>query len=381
MNAATADRLDVDVLVERAEREAGEGGFEFLDGLRVLCESLERDAAIRPEMRTLVETFLVTYLVTQVRVRRHMAEHREIDGLPIKGPVFIIGLLRTGSTFLHNLLAQHPGLRCPNLWELMTPAGPRDPRHQADAANACEAYVQEFYRSAPRVRAIHPFETWRPHECHRLLSTTFQSRVYWMRFRVPGYAEWLEQQDLRAAYAYHRVLLKNILWRLPGDVAVLKCPFHVWSLDALTHVYPTARFIHLHRDPSVTVPSTASLCAELRTGRSDRVDRVEIGRFWLRHVERALAMVADARRTCLAGAPILNVRYPELIRDPMGTVTRVCEFIGVPLTGDATARIREFLTEQPLQRHGEHRYTAEEFGLDRRDLLKRFAEYRHDYEL
>ena len=380
-NASSADAFDVDALVERATRATPELGapFEFLEALRVLCDSLEHEAALTVSGRQSVAAALVGSLVTQARLSKHRQDHPEIDGIPVTRPVFIIGLPRTGSTLLHNLLAQHPELRGPNLWELMTPAGPRDARHQAEAAAACQAYVDDFYRSAPRFPAIHPFNAWRPDECHRLLGNAFQSRVYWIRFRVPSYATWLERQDLGPAYEYHRLQLKSILWRIGGGVPVLKCPFHVWSLDALARTYPDARFISLHRDPAVIVPSTASLCAVNRAVRSDAVDRVEIGRFWLAHIERVVSTVAESRRTHLAGRPVLDVRHDELTRDPLGAVGRICEFIEVPLGTDVVGAMRAFLAENPRQQHGVHRYSAEEFGLDPRDLHERFAPYRREY--
>lgn len=377
------DAFRVDAIVEEARRLEPDGGepFAFLDGLEALCDSLEREAGCSPQGRLATHNGLVHGLVTQARVRRNLREHPEIAAQPVGRPVFVIGLPRTGTTFIHNALAQHPGLRCPNLWELRNPAGPRDPTTYEAAADAAQAYVEWYYASAPRMRIVHPMDARRPDECQRLLSAAFRTPIYWLRHRVPGYADWLERQDLTPAYAYHRAQLQHILWRIPGAVPVLKDPFHIWFLPALVRAYPEARFVHLHRDPAVSVPSTCSLSEICRGATSDRVDRREVGRFWLARIERALARLPEVRREHLAGKDVLDIRYPELTGDRLGTIARICDFIGVPLDDEAARRVRAFLAADPLKQHGAHEYSAEDFGLDRDELGARFAAYRREYGL
>ncbi len=377
------DAFGVDAIVEEARRLEPDAGhpFAFLDGLEALCDSLEHEAGCSPQGRLATHNGLVHNLVTQARVRRHLREHPAVAASAVGRPLFVVGLPRTGTTFIHNVLAQHPGLRAPNLWELRMPAGPRDPAQQAAAADAAQAYVEWYYASAPRMRTVHPMDARRPDECQRLLSAAFRTPIYWLRHNVPGYADWLGRQDMTAAYEYHKTQLRTILWRIPGAVPVLKDPFHVWYLDALVRAYPEARLVHLHRDPAHSVPSTCSLSEICRGATSAQVDRHAIGRFWLGQIERALARLPELRRTALAGTPVLDVRYDELTGDTLGTIARICEFVEVPLTAEATARIEAFLAADPLKQHGEHRYAPQDFGLDRDDLRERFAGYRDTYGL
>jgi hypothetical protein len=383
MTTSTDAALTVDALCDRARQGLGTdaGSFEFLDALEVLTDSLTNEARIGPSDRAAVRNGLVGNLLTQGRVRQNVARHPEIEGLAVERPVFVIGLLRSGSTLLHNLLSEHPALRCPSLWELMTPAGPRDRDEQERAMDAAQSYVDELWRQAPALPKIHHIAARRADECHRLLVNTFESRIFWLRYRVPGYAAWLERRDLTAAYAHHRLQLQNVLWRVPGGVPVLKCPFHVWSLDALVRVYPDARFVHLHRDPAAVIASTCSLCAELRGARCESVDRTEIGPFWMERAARVLDDDRAIRESHLAGRPVLDVRYPDLVLDPIATAARVCEFIGVPMTEAVAARMSRYLADNGQHRHGVHRYTPEEFGISRGDIDDRFAGYRTAYDL
>ncbi len=377
--------FNVDFLIREAQKRAGSTDDEipaFIESLEVLAHSLDTEARLSPMGRLAVSNALISSLLAQINIRRNLIKYPKINDVRIAQPVFIIGMLRTGSTLVHNLLAQHSGLRVPNLWELMYPAEiSATLEAQEELANRAQAYVDKYFQVVPQLKTIHFLDARRPDECHRLIGNTFQSMVYTMRYRVPSYARWLSDRDLTQAYEYHQLQLKNILWRIPGGVVVLKCPFHAWYLDALAHVYPTARFIYLHRDPTTVVLSTCSLCVTIRAGRSDSIDQTEIGPQWLTQIESGITRMQEARYIHLGDKPVLDVRYNDLMRDTIGTMNEICNFIGVPMTEQAGYQMRQYLANNQQNKHGIHRYTAEEFGLDRSDLDARFGAYRNQYEL
>jgi Sulfotransferase family len=377
----TADELTVDGIVAEAAVRTGAdpAGFAFLDGLGRLADSLNSQGRLTPGGRGAVRAALVGSLATQAALDELCRRYPEIERQPVVRPVFILGLLRTGTTLLHNLLAQHPGMRVPQLWELMNPATPRlDATGYQRLADAAQSYVDDYNRLVPTLKAIHFLDARRPDECHRLVGNTFHSMVYEMRYRVPDFGAWLADRDLTEAYGYHRRQVRALAWRMPGNPLVFKCPFHLWSLRELLAVYPDARVVQLHRSPTETVPSTCSLCAAIRGARSDRVDHAEIGRYWLARIEAGLAANAEARSRVPAGQ-LLDVRYADLVADPVGTAARVCDFAGAPLTGEAEAAMRRYLDGNGQTRHGVHRYRPEDFGLDLADLDRRFAGYRDQF--
>jgi Sulfotransferase family len=388
----TAER----VLVEAGPREArveatelvggvlthapGGDGLRFLSALDRLCTAISDEARLTEAGRRSTRRALVSSLVLQLRLHRLLEEHPEIERLPFDGPLVVAGLFRTGTTLLQNLLAQHPDLRVPQLWELMHPI-PRDgsAAERARLIRVTQAYVQGYYRAAPAFRAIHYLDAELPEECHRLIGTTFTSEIYPLRYRIPGYVEWLAEQDMRRPYAFHRTLLRCLLWRDPGGHVALKCPTHLWHLEALAATYPQGRLVRLHRDPVAAVSSACSLTAVVRSARSAEVDRAEIGRYW---TERAVAALGTARRSGdVHGLPVLDLRYDDLVRDPLAAAASVCEFAGVRWTGAAETRVRRFLERNPKGRHGRHRYAPEEFGVSRAEVEERLGDYRKEFGL
>ncbi|KUL23970.1 sulfotransferase family protein [Actinoplanes awajinensis] len=353
--------------------------FRFRDALDRLTGSLAREGRLTPDGARTVRATLVATLEQQITLDRLIERHPEILATPVPRPIVITGLLRTGTTLVHNLLAQHPGLRVPALWELMNPATERQDQQGYEVlADRAQHYVDEYNKVAPELPRIHFLDARRPDECQRLIGTTFASMVYEMRYRVPSYGAWLRDKDMVEEYRYHRRQVQAMLWRIPGAPVVLKCPFHLWSLTALAAVYPDARVIHMHRDPAETVPSTASLCSVIRRARSERVDRTEIGHQWLHRIEPIMTDVEETRRALPPGQ-VLDVRYRDLVRDPVAQIARICAFAGVPMTPAATTGAQAYLAANSATRHGRHDYHPAQFGLDAADLSRRFTAYRETF--
>lgn len=373
-----ADKIILDV--RRSETDA-DGPFDFIDALDALCRSLVEEAHCTPDGLRNARNSLAHGLATQVRLRRSVAENPAISEVSIDRPIFIVGLPRTGTTLLHNVLSLHPDLRSPSLWELVYPSGLAKVEEQEDVADRIQDDLDRYYRMAPDVAMVHRLDARCPDECRWLLGHAFQSPIFWVRYDVPGYADWYLKKDAGEAYAFHQLQLKSILWRKGGGVPLLKDPFHIWNLDALLRTYPTARFIHLHRDPVASITSTCSMTAVVRETLSDRVDRTAIGRFWMTQIERILAGLPALRRKTIPDDAILDIRYQDLTRDPIATVKRICAFIGISCSAETERRARSFLAANPLQKKGVLTYRADAFGLREEKIRERFAKYREDYDV
>lgn len=369
--------LDVGSLAVDARSRAGahpEEPLSYLDDLGVLTAALDREARLNAFGRRGVRAALVASLSTQLQVAAMMRDHPEISQIDVR-PVFITGLPRTGTTFLHHMLAQHPGLRCPRLWELMAPAS-GEPVSQLVAQ--CEAYVREYYAAAPAMRAIHPIGARLPDECWRLTRNSFRDPVYPLLFRVPSYARWLREQSMTPAYEFHAAQLRCLLWRSPGHPVILKNPMHLWSLQSLGQVYPGARVIRLHRSPAEALPSLCSLTEGSYLARSGHADRAEIGRYWLQEAIGVLAGLRGGEGPF--SIPPLDITFRELNADPLGVAAQVCDYIGVPLTNQAREHMASFAAAAGDGR-GRHRYRAADYGLDERDLRERFGAYLAEFKL
>src|SRR5580765_1152984 len=267
--------LDTDRLVERALEAAGLDDFgddNWRPGLDRLAHSLRTEARLHELGEQIAEGEIVEYLATRLGLVEWRKQHPEIADADVVPPIVIVGQARTGTTILHDLLAQDRSNRVPLTWEVARPLPPpesatydTDPRIAAS-----QELLDGVELVIPGFQAMHPMGALLPQECVRITGGDFRSMIFPTQYRVPSYAQWLiDDADMASAYRYHRMFLQHLQSRHPAARWVLKSPGHLWALDALTAEYPNALLVQTHRDPLRILASLSSLVARLRSLGSD----------------------------------------------------------------------------------------------------------------
>jgi hypothetical protein len=362
--------------MDLARRRAGAddfGAWDFQPSLQRLLQSYQRDAHLTLLGRITVRELLVSLLANLLHMESERAAHPDILRGELSSPLFVVGLPRTGTTLLHGLLAQDPANRTPRTWEVMYPAG-HDGASEQQLRARCESRLAWANRLAPRFKKIHPIAADLPQECIAITAQIFQSIQFHTTHNVPGYQDWLEQQDQTLAYRFHHRLLQHLQFHRNGGRWVLKAPGHLFALPALLGQYPGARIVHTHRDPLRVMASMASHATVLRAAFSDQVDPHEIARDWARRWGHALEQFLTARDQA-DPKQFLDIHYDDIEQRPIATVERLYDFCGWALSDDARQRMQAFLAANPKNKHGVHRYSLDAYGLDRQQELARFKNY------
>ena len=378
-------RLEADQLLSKARRQTGLDDFGddgFQEPLRRLIASLERDGGLTVLGRIIARDDLVRLLSNRLRVVETCKRHPEIEAGAIERPLFILGLPRTGTSILHELLAQDPANRVPMTWEVMHPFPP--PEQATFDTDPRIAQVERRFagvdRVIPNFKAIHPLGARLPQECVAITQHEFMSLVWHTTFRVPSYQVWLDTADHRSVYVAHRRWLQYLQWKVPATQWVLKSPGHLWNLDALLAVYPDARVVQTHRDPLRVLASLVSLICTLRSMASDAVDPHEIGADWTVRLAAGLTRTMRVReRGLLAPQQVFDLHFHEFMRDEIAMVRRIYRHFDRPLSAEAETRMRSFLAQNRADKHGRHTYTLAFGGLDERSERPRYAEYQERY--
>lgn len=115
-----------------------EPAAEWRDGLRALLASYRADANLTALGRLIAAGQLEQWLKSRARLVHAWGQlpRGALAAQPIERPLFIVGLPRTGTTFLLNLLMQDPALRAPLHWELVEPL-PGVQRKDVNLAVSC----------------------------------------------------------------------------------------------------------------------------------------------------------------------------------------------------------------------------------------------------
>ena len=339
---------------------------EFVDDLRVLHDSFlaARDLSFIGLFGARLEVF--RHLRNWLRVRASLRTHAEIAAAPVRQPVFVTGLPRTGTTALHTLLAAVPGHRAPLLWELLEPCPPDAGQRRPDRRPRNAGLLTRFtYQVSPVFPVIHPLEAWGPEECVFALP---HSMSHYTRAWIPGYRDWYARRDATPDYAYLRQQLQVLQWRQPPRRWILKTPFHLWNLDALLRVFPDATIVWTHRDPAVALASWCSLTEVNMSMHNRRVDLAQLGRDWLQLWTQATDRAARVREA--AARSFLDVWQTQLAAGPLPALEPVLAGLGVELTPEARQRITA-LGAGPAA-PGAHRYRLERYGLTAQAVRRAF---------
>jgi hypothetical protein len=379
--------LDTATLLAQARRRTGLGDFgddAFHEGLGRLLWSHDHEAALTTTGRLAARTETLRLLENRLRMEAVHAAHPEIAVQPVRAPIFILGLPRTGTSILHELLAQDPANRVPWTWETMWPWPPPEQgcRETDPRIARAEAHFARIDRLLPEFKKMHPMGAHLPQECVALLAHDFATVMHHTTHEVPSYQRWLESLDRRPAYRAHRRQLQYLQWRWPAERWVLKSPEHLWALDALLAVYPDARIVQTHRDPLEVLASLVSLVAYLRSLASERIDPRAIAADWTARLAAGLEHTMRVRDAAALGPDrVFDLRLGDFVGDEIAAIRRLYERFGMVLSPEAEARMRAFLGANPKDKHGTHRYTLAAAGLDTERERARYRAYAERFDV
>jgi sulfotransferase family protein len=377
--------LDADDLLSAGRRRGGGHDFEdmiFLEGLHRLARALATEGQLNVLGRIAARETIVGHLANRLRLEQDRRRYPGIAAQEINHPIVITGLPRSGSTLLHSLLAQDPANRVPQTWEMLSPSPPpeRDSYERDPRIAMTERQLRWFHRLVPEFSRIHPVGAQLPEECVVILSHSFLSSQFCSMYTVPSYQTWVRGQDLRPAYELHRRFLQQLQWRCPGTRWVLKAPAHLPALKELCAVYPGVGVIMTHREPLEVLASEASLHTVLRRTFSDAVDPATVGREVTELTADEIRAGLEARDDgCAPPERFLDVRYRDLVKNPMETVRNIYARFDMALTPTAEARMQQYLAETPKDKHGAHEYSLAQFGLDPDQERERYRAYRERF--
>ena len=367
--------------LERAARETGLndfGGEGFHAGLKTFAEAINRDPKMSPEVKERTRGMINGTLVKRLNLYRDRRQNPEIAAQKIEKPLIVIGMPRSGTTFLLALLAQDPRARSPLSWEVQTPSPP--PRAETEHTDPRIAECQARMDLLPiEFQRMHLSGAMLPEECNAITALAFQSSNLSAGNDIPGYVEWYLSANDADPYQFHTHFLQHLQAFTPKQWWVLKSPPHMFHMARLLETYPDARIVWPHRDPAATLPSLASLIAHIRSGNYEHVDHPSVGRematYWRTAFQRAMA--ARAREP--DDSRFVDVHYELMISQPLAAVQKVYDHFGIPFTDEARTAMQTFLDEKPKDKLGAHRYTLEEFGLDKDKVHEEYADYLSRY--
>ncbi len=259
-------------------------------------------------------------------------------------PVFILGAHRSGTTHLHNMLALDREFVAPTAWQVLNPHGfllsgwllrpifslfaPWRRPMDAVAFGLSEPAEEEF--AVANMSGVSPDWSFRLPRMH----------ARYDRFCFPDQMTDRERETFITAHGRFIRSLCIVSRRVP----LLKSPHNTGRLALLSSMYPGARFVHIRRDPAevyrsnINIEKTAHALFQLQDptpgdAYSDRFPSLYHG------MESRFYADADARQW----RGVCEVRYEDLVADPLRVVRSIYDTLGLRWTDEYGARLRDYL--------------------------------------
>jgi len=313
-------------------------------------------------------------LATRMKVDEFMRQNPDVAQTPITKPVFILGIPRSGTTLVSNLMASDPANRALLRWEAYNVVPPAaagalksDPRCVAEKAND-EAMI----KGNPKGVAMHFEAADGPTECVNMLAQDFRSIMFAAMTSVPIYADWVLFCDQTSSYAHRKRVFQILQTTNPGRW-VLKMPSDSVFVPYIFKTFPDAKVIWTHRDPFAATASVFSMRGHSRQiFQKDKDLPYMQSRFPLQlglHTRRPLELARERPND------IFNLYYDDLVADSQAAMRKIYAWLGWDWTEATANEMSNWLAENPQGRFGKHGYTLSESGFTKKDLEPYFADY------
>ena len=307
----------------------------------------------------------------------------------VTAPTFCIGHARSGTTYLHRLMAADPQFSYPVMYELFLPSllQKRLMRllFRVDAATGKRLRRRldaiEEARFAP-TDDMHKTGFFVPEEDDAFLTWSLCSGFWILMFPFMGeldfyYVDQWPERKRRRAMNFYKECVRRQIAANGGGTHLSKNPTFCGRVETLIETFPDARIVVPMRNPYETIPSLLKML-QTEWGLRGRDQRL---------ITKSLRVLADQSidsyqrpLDVLAKHPEVRssvVDYRELIGQPVATMRRIYRELELEVSPQAADAFASAAARGGHE--SAHRYSLEEFGLDAHEIHARLATLFDEY--
>lgn len=328
-------------------------GMRLGDWSRLLWRNRFRINPIRMPMAAII-TGCAGFNSTMALIQRGIYGRRIAATEVKQPPVFIIGHWRSGTTYLHELLVRDDRFAFPTTYECFVP------HHFLITGRVLPSLVW-FLMPPKRPMDNMSAGFGHPQEDEFALCTLGAPTPY-LRMAFPNdpppYNEMLDMEgvsndDLRRFEQAMKYFLQVLTFSKQKRL-VLKSPPHTGRIEVLARLFPGARFIHIVRDPYALFSSTMRLWKSLDPAQAFQIPRhAHLEEYVFTCFER-MYRGFERQRSLLEPDQLCDVRYEDLVRDPLGETRLVYEKLDLGDFDAVRPKLEEYVKQQKNYRVNQH---------------------------
>ncbi len=316
------------------------------------------------------------FLVDELLFRQYRQQH-------IESPVFIVGMFRSGTTFLHRLLDKDDQFSSMSMWEILFSPSVAQRKLTASIGRLLHNPVHKLLtfleHDWSKKNVMHAVSLRQPEEDEYLLLHRWSAMTAGLSAGIlplaSPYLHFDQNIDNRTSIMrFHQLCIKKHLYSKgeKGKRYLAKNPALSPKLASALSTFPDAKIIVLVRSPLEVIPSFLSMMQFSWRIVGTATDKQALRDFILtmaRHWYRYPLEVLEKREP----SSYAVVNYEELVANPEKTVRNIYSTLQLPMHPEF-AQILTQESKHARSHRSAHYYDLEELGLDRETIVEEFAD-------
>ena len=359
------------------------GDEGFISRLDILMQSVSNDEGLAGIGKLGIFNDQVRYAENRLKFEKFKKNFPEYNDEVISKPIIIIGLPRSGTTHLLNLIASDSRLKSIPYWQSLRPFQEKliDLNNDIDSRQevAFEEY-KNFLETMPLLKSMHDMHPNHIHEEIELQAMDFSTYLpEWLAY-VPEWRDYYLNHDQINHYKYLKDILKAMQFIKGPKKWVLKSPQHLEQIPALLKTFPDATFAITYRDPLSVVLSTATMLSY-----GDRVRRYTVEpknnfNYWQNRIQILLEKFTNDYKLIPSDQKI-DIFFDDLIKDNLNSIKKIYSKNSLSFDSLANNEIREYMNSNQRGKHGQVIYNLEDFDGDKLEFYQSFKFYFETFDV
>lgn len=303
----------------------------------------------------------MSVMLMPLRMVERIFFFRKIRRTEIKeDPIFIIGLWRSGSTYLNTLLSKNKNYGYPHFADTILTT-----RFSLAFPNLANKLVDKFLpetRPFDNVKISSEKPSEMEHSLISYCSCSFTDCMIFPRnfWKYASYATLdVSPRNRKKWLKWYLFNMKKITYKEKGKKLMLKNPSNTGRIKTLLEFFPNAKFIHLHRNPYYTYASSINLHIKTREVFSlQKWDEGEIKKSIFKLYQKIYEKYSKDI-SLIPKENFIDISYEEFIENPLSTIEKIHRKLKLDGFMEYKNEFQDFIQEQEDFKPNVHQITDE----------------------